>query len=298
MLEQTNNYLMRQLKNTKRITNRDSESITKCFNEVNKIPLLTNEEESELAKKASSGDEVALDRLVKGNLRFVISVAKQYQNRGLPFEDLVNDGNIGLIKAAKKFDNDRGFKFISYAVWWIRQAIMQSIAEQSRMIKIPNNQTNSLYKINKAFSKLEQELEREPTDSELEQALDGLNINIKDLKFVVGRTVSLDSPVADDEGALTLLDCTENKNSVSPDEELNKESMSSDLSKVLNRLTPKQKSVICMYYGLQGKQPMTLEEIGESFELTRERVRQIKDMGLKVLKCHVNSSVLRQYFDA
>ncbi len=286
---------MRQLKITKRITSRDSESITKYFNEVNKIPLLTHEEESELATKASSGDEEALEKLVKGNLRFVISVAKQYQNRGIPFPDLVNDGNIGLIKAAKKFDNNRGFRFISYAVWWIRQSIMQSIAEQSRMIKIPNNQTSSLYKYNKAFSELEQQLEREPTDEELETILE--DINIKDLKFIVSRTVSLDSPVSDEEGALTLLDCTENAESVSPDHDLNKESMRSDLIKVLDRLTPRQKSVICMYYGLLGNQPMTLEEIGEHFQLTRERVRQVKDSALKLLKCRNNSSILRQYFD-
>jgi RNA polymerase primary sigma factor len=289
---------MRQLKINKRITSRDSESITKYFNEVNKIPLLTSEEENELANKASAGDEEALDKLVKGNLRFVISVAKQYQNRGLPLGDLVNDGNFGLIRAAKKFDNNRGFKFISYAVWWIRQAIMQALAEQSRMIRIPNNQTASLYKINKAFSRLEQELEREPTDDELEQALEGLDINLKDLKFVIGRTVSLDSPVADEEGALTLLDCTENKNSLSPDDELNKESMRDDLLKVLDRLTSRQKSVICMYYGLLGNQAMTLEEIGEHFDLTRERVRQVKDTALKVLKCRSNSSILRQHLNA
>jgi RNA polymerase primary sigma factor len=289
---------MRQLKITKRITSRDSESITKYFNEVNKIPLLTAEQESDFAKKASTGDEDALDKLVKGNLRFVISVAKQYQNRGLPLEDLVNDGNVGLIRAAKKFDNNRGFKFISYAVWWIRQAIMQSLAEQSRMIRIPNNQTASLYKINKAYARLEQQLEREPTDEELEKSLEGMDINIKDLKLVIGRTVSLDSPVGDEDGSLTLLDCTADRDSMSPDDELNKESMKSDLVKVLDRLTPRQKSVICMYFGLLGQQSMTLEEIGEHFDLTRERVRQVKDGALKVLKCRNNSSVLRQHFDA
>jgi RNA polymerase primary sigma factor len=288
---------MRQLKITKRITSRDSESITKYFNEVNKIPLLTAEQESELAKKASTGDEDALDKLVKGNLRFVISVAKQYQNRGLPLEDLVNDGNVGLIRAAKKFDNNRGFKFISYAVWWIRQAIMQSLAEQSRMIRIPNNQTASLYKINKAFAKLEQQLEREPTDEELEKSLEGIDVNVKDLKLIMARTISLDSPVGDEDGSLTLLDCTADKNSTSPDFDLNKESMKSDLVKVLDRLTPRQKSVVCMYFGLLGQQAMTLEEIGEHFDLTRERVRQVKDGALKILKCRNNSSVLRQHFD-
>lgn len=289
---------MRQLKISKRITNRDSESISKYFNEVSKIPLLSNEEECELAIKASSGDEIALEKLVKGNLRFVISVAKQYQNRGLPFEDLVNDGNFGLIRAAKKFDNNRGFKFISYAVWWIRQAIMQSIAEQSRTIRIPNNQTTSLYKINKAFTKLEQQLEREPTDEELEKALEGVDVNLKEYKLIIGRTVSLDSPVGDEDGSLTLLDCTINNDSESPDSELNKDSMKSDLGKVLERLTIRQRLVICKYFGLLGEQPMTLEEIGEHFDLTRERVRQIKDNALKVLKCRNNSSILRQHFNA
>ena len=289
---------MRQLKITKRITSRDSDSITKYFNEVSKIQLLTNEEESELASKASAGDDIALDKLVRSNLRFVISVAKQYQNRGLPLEDLVNDGNYGLIKAAKKFDNNRGFKFISYAVWWIRQAIMQSLAEQSRMIRIPNNQTASLYKINKAFAKLEQELEREPTDSELEKALEGLDANLKDLKLINGRTVSLDSPIGDEGDSLTLLDCTADRDSLSPDGELNKDSMRSDLVKALSRLSPRQKTVICMYFGLLGQQAMTLEEIGEHFDLTRERVRQVKDGALKLLKCRTNSAILRQHFDA
>lgn len=289
---------MRQLKISKRITNRESESITKYFNEVNKIPLLTNEQEFELAQKVSTGDEVALDKLVRSNLRFVISVAKQYQNRGLPLEDIINDGNVGLIRAAKKFDNNRGFKFISYAVWWIRQAIMQSLAEQSRMIRIPNNQTASLYKINKAVSTLEQQLEREPSNEEIEGALEGVDINIKDLKLIMGRTVSLDSPIGDEDGSLTLLDCTVDNNSLSPDNDLNIESMKSDFVKVLDRLAPRQKSIICMYFGLLGQKAMTLEEIGEQFELTRERVRQIKDGALRMLKCRNNSSILRQHLDA
>lgn len=289
---------MRQLKITKRITNRDSESISKYFNEVSKIPLLTDEEEIEIATRASQGDEKAFQQLVNGNLRFVISVAKQYQNRGLPLPDLVNDGNMGLMRAAKKFDNSRGFKFISYAVWWIRQAILQAIAEQSRMIRIPNNQSGSLQKINKVYTKLEQQLEREPTDDELENALEGLDVSIKDLKYVIGRTVSLDSPMGEEDGSLTLLDCTPDKNILSPDDDLNKESMKADLVKVLDRLTTRQKSVICMYFGLLGQQSMTLEEIGEHFELTRERVRQIKDGALRTLKCRNNSSILRQHFDA
>jgi len=289
---------MRQLKITKRITNRDSESITKYFNEISKIPLLTDTQEIDLAKKATSGDDKALDKLVRGNLRFVISVAKQYQNRGLPLEDLVNEGNLGLIKAAKKFDSNRGFKFISYAVWWIRQAIMQSLAEQSRLIRIPSNQTSSIYKVNKAISNLEQILEREPTDDEVQQSLEGIDVKVKDVRMMTGRTVSLETPISEDDGALTLMDFIPNKDSISPDSDLNKESMKADLEKVLDRLTPRQKSVVCMYFGLLGQQAMTLEEIGEYFELTRERVRQIKDGALKILKCRVNSSILRQHFDA
>jgi RNA polymerase primary sigma factor len=291
---------MRQLKITKRITNRESDSISKYFNEVSKIPLLTDAQESELAVKAAAGDEKALEQLVKGNLRFVVSVAKQYQNRGLPLGDLVNDGNVGLIKAAKKFDNNRGFKFISYAVWWIRQAIMQSLAEQSRMVRIPSNQTSSINKINKAISSLEQQLEREPTDEEIQQALEDIDIKdikVKELRMVSGRTVSLEAPVTEEDGALTLLDFIPNKDSTSPDSDLNKDSMKADLEKVLNRLTPRQKSVVCMYFGLLGQQSMTLEEIGEYFQLTRERVRQIKDGALKVLKCRGNSSILRQHFN-
>jgi len=291
---------MRQLKITKRITNRDSDSVNKYFNEVSKIPLLTETQENDLALKAAQGDERALSDLVKSNLRFVISVSKHYQNRGLDLPDLINEGNIGLIKAAKKFDSNRGFKFISYAVWWVRQSIMQALAEQSRMIRIPNNQTSSLHKVSKVVSTLEQQLERDPTDEEIQSALEELDIKdikVRDLKLMVGRTVSLQSPVTEDDGALTMLDFIPNKDSLSPDNDLTKESMKSDLSKVLDRLSPRQKSVICMYFGLLGQQAMTLEEIGEFFDLTRERVRQIKDGALKVLKCRVNSSILRQHFD-
>lgn len=292
---------MRQLKITKRITNRDSDSVNKYFNEVSKIPLLTEDQENELALKAAQGDEKALADLVKSNLRFVISVSKHYQNRGLDLPDLINEGNIGLIKAAKKFDSNRGFKFISYAVWWVRQSIMQALAEQSRMIRIPNNQSSSMQKVNKVVSSLEQQLEREPTDEEIQSALEELeikDIKVRDLKLMVGRTVSLESPVTEDDGALTMLDFIPNKDSLSPDNDLTKDSMKSDLSKVLDRLSPRQKSVICMYFGLLGQQAMTLEEIGEYFELTRERVRQIKDGALKVLKCRSNSAILRQHFDA
>jgi RNA polymerase primary sigma factor len=292
---------MRQLKITQKITNRDSDSISKYFTEVNKIPLLTDTEEIELAYKVSQGDEVALSKLVESNLRFVISVAKQYQNRGLPLQDIINDGNFGLMKAAKKFDNNRGFKFISYAVWWIRQAIMQSLAEQSRMIRVPSNQMASVNKVNRAISKLEQTLEREPTDMEIQNSIkefEGLDLKVKELRQVIGRTVSLECPTSEEDGALTLLDYIPNIDSISPDFNLNKESMKSDFEKVLSKLTPRQKSVVCMYFGLLGKQTMTLEEIGENLDLTRERVRQIKDGALRTLKCRGNSSILKQYFNA
>src|ERR1035437_431419 len=292
---------MRQLKITQKITNRDSDSISKYFTEVNKIPLLTDTEEIELAYKVSQGDEVALSKLVESNLRFVISVAKQYQNRGLPLQDIINDGNFGLMKAAKKFDNNRGFKFISYAVWWIRQAIMQSLAEQSRMIRVPSNQMASVNKVNRAISKLEQTLEREPTDMEIQNSIkefEGLDLKVKELRQVIGRTVSLECPTSEEVRALTLLDYIPNIDSISPDFNLNKESMKSDFEKVLSKLTPRQKSVVCMYFGLLGKQTMTLEEIGENLDLTRERVRQIKDGALRTLKCRGNSSILKQYFNA
>lgn len=292
---------MRQLKITQKITNRDSDSISKYFTEVNKIPLLTDTEEIELAYKVSQGDEAAMSKLVESNLRFVISVAKQYQNRGLPLQDIINEGNFGLIKAAKKFDNNRGFKFISYAVWWIRQAIMQSLAEQSRMIRVPSNQMASINKVNRVISRLEQTLEREPTDIEIHDSLkefEGVDLKVKELRQIIGRTVSLESPMSEEDGALTLLDYIPNVDSISPDSNLNKESMKSDFEKVLSKLTPRQKSVVCMYFGLLGKQTMTLEEIGENLDLTRERVRQIKDGALRTLKCRGNSSVLKQYFNA
>ena len=286
---------MRQLKITKKITERNSNSIGCYFNEVNKIKLLTPNEEIELADKVAKGDEKALSDLVQANLRFVISVAKNYQNQGLPIEDLINEGNIGLIRAAKKFDNSRGFKFISYAVWWIRQGILQAIAEQSRLIKIPSNQTISINKVNKTFAKLEQQFEREPTDVELQEALSDTDIKVRDIRTIGGRAISLDTPVKEGED-MCFGDYIVNNESKSPDEYFATESLQKDLDKVLNKLTPRQKRIICMYFGLLGYQSMTLEEIGHYFDLTRERVRLIKDTSLRILKCRKNSHVLRQYF--
>lgn len=287
---------MRQLKISKRITAKETESISSYFTEISKIKLITTEEEVEFAKRASAGDKDALDMLVKSNLRFVVSVAKQYQNYGVPIEDLINEGNIGLIKAARKFDHNRGFKFISYAVWWIRQAIMQTVAEQSRLIRVPNNQATAIHKVNRTIAALEQKLDREPTDDELEEALVGTDIKLKDIRNAqTAKTVSLDSPINDGEES-TLLDFIPNDGSPSPDEEFLGHSMRHDMDVVLKKLPPRHKRILCMYYGILGYQPMTLEEIGQYFELTRERVRQIKDNSLRLLKCRNSSVILKQYF--
>lgn len=304
---------MRQLKITRRITAREQDSITAYFAEVSKLPLLTQEQESELAHKAMAGDERALKALVEGNLRFVISVAKQYQNQGLPLPDLINEGNVGLIKAAKKFDDNRGFKFISYAVWWIRQAILQSIAEQSRIVRIPSNQVNSLNRVNRTIAALEQKFEREPTIDEIEAALVELgysmpkddeidrregkkkSINVPDVMKIGGRSVSLDAPVGEGED-MVFMDFIPNHDSKAPDHDFNREALQSDIERVLNKLKPREKRVLCMYYGLMGYQQMTLEEIGEYFGLTRERVRQIKTDAIYDLKTKDNSTVLRQHF--
>lgn len=285
---------LRQLKIYKSITKRDTESINAYFAEVSQIPLLTDQQEYDLFQKVAEGDKKALDKVVQSNLRFVISVAKQYQNQGVGLEDLISDGNVGLIKAATRFDNSRGFKFISYAVWWIRQSIMQSISEHSRIIRLPVNHVNSINKINRINSKLEQELEREPTMEELSQALDGLDIKIKDSLLLNVKMTSLDSPVKEGED-LFLYDIIENKNAERPDDGFIQESLLSDIEKVLKRLNNRQRTILCMYYGIMGFQQMTLEEIGEYFSLTRERVRQIRDFGIRMLKNRNNSKILKQH---
>ncbi len=287
---------LRQLKISKSITKRDADSIDSYFAEVSKIPLLTDTEEYDLFQKVAQGDQNALHRVTTANLRFVISVAKQYQNQGILLGDLINEGNLGLIKAAKRFDTSRGFKFISYAVWWIRQSIMQCISEHSRTIRVPNNHVNSINKINRISSKLEQQLEREPTHEELEEALDGLDIKIKESLLLNVKMSSLDSPVRDGED-LSLYDIIENKNAISPDHGFVNESLLTDLEKVLRRLNHRQRTILCMYFGIMGFQTMTLEEIGEYFSLTRERVRQIRDLGIRMLKNHANSSILKQHIN-
>lgn len=285
---------MRQLKIYKSITKRETESITAYFSEVSQIPLLAENEEFELFQKVAEGDEVALSKVVRANLRFVISVAKQYQNQGISLEDLISDGNFGLIKAAKKFDNSRGFKFISYAVWWIRQSIMQAIAEHARTIRLPVNHINAINKVNRIGAKLEQELEREPTLEELANVFEGLDIKGKDAQILNVKVTSLDAPVKDGED-MFLYDIIINEDSLSPDNAFVKESLLTDLEKVLKRLNSRHRTILCMYYGIMGYQAMTLEEIGEYFELTRERVRQIRDTSIRLLKSRMNSSILKQH---
>ncbi len=286
---------MRQLKITKSITKRESQSLDYYFSEVSKIKLLTEEEEYQLLERVANGDKAALNEIVKANLRFVVSVAKQFQNQGLSLEDLISDGNLGLIKAAERFDNSRGFKFISYAVWWIRQSIMQSISDNGKLIRLPNNQNLAINKINRTAQQLEIKLEREPTEQELAQVLEETDIKIRETMLSnTGKVASLDSPVTDGED-MTLSDCIINKEISSPDERLIKESFCDDLEKILKNLQPRQRVIVCMYYGILGYQTMTLEEIGDYLSLTRERVRQIKDMTIRVLKCNKNSKVLRQH---
>jgi len=286
---------MRQLKITKSITKRESQSLDYYFSEVSKIKLLTEEEEYNLLERVSNGDKAALNEIVKANLRFVVSVAKQFQNQGLSLEDLISDGNLGLIKAAERFDNSRGFKFISYAVWWIRQSIMQSISDNGKLIRLPNNQNLAINKINRTAQQLEIKLEREPTEQELAQVLEETDIKIRETMLSnTGKVASLDSPVSDGD-EMTLSDCIVNKEISSPDERLIKESFCDDLEKILKNLQPRQRVIVCMYYGILGYQTMTLEEIGDYLSLTRERVRQIKDMTIRVLKCNNNSKVLRQH---
>lgn len=287
---------MRQLKIYKSITKRDTESINSYFSEVSQIPLLNEGEEQTLFNRVTNGDKIALDKVVQANLRFVISVAKQYQNQGVGLEDLISEGNLGLIKAAQRFDTTRGFKFISYAVWWIRQAIMQSIAEHSRTIRLPNNHINSINKINRTAVLLEQQLEREPTLEELEKALEEFDIKVKDSYSYTTRMTSLDAPVINGED-MFLYDIIENQNSEKPDINFMHESLLSDIEKVMKQLNNRQRTIMCMYYGIMGFQQMTLEEIGEYFSLTRERVRQIKDMAIRILKNHKNSKVLKQHIN-
>ena len=282
------------MKITKQFTNRESQSLDKYLQEIGKVDLLTAEEEIELAIKIKKGDQLALEKLVKANLRFVVSVAKQYQNQGLTLGDLINEGNLGLIKAAKRFDETRGFKFISYAVWWIRQSILQALAEQSRIVRLPLNRVGALNKIGRAYSNLEQEFEREPSASELAKELE-MDINeVSDTLKISGRHVSMDAPFTQGEEN-RLLDVLENDQQPSPDFTLMSESLRSEVERALATLTEREAEVIKLYFGLGTEHSLTLEEIGEKFNLTRERVRQIKEKAIRRLRHASRSKNLRAY---
>ncbi|MFI3269408.1 MAG: RNA polymerase sigma factor RpoD/SigA [Rikenellaceae bacterium] len=284
---------MRQLKITKSITNRESPSLDKYLQEIGKEELITVEEEVELAQRIRKGDQEALEKLIKANLRFVVSVAKQYQNQGLSLPDLINEGNLGLVKAAEKFDETRGFKFISYAVWWIRQSILQALAEQSRIVRLPLNQVGSLNKINKAMAKFEQENERSPSSDELAKELELPREKIADTLRVAGRHVSVDAPFADGEDN-SLLDVLVNSDSPNADFGLLNESLSTEVDRALETLTDREKDIIKYFFGI-GTAEMTLEEIGEKFDLTRERVRQIKEKAIRRLRHSSRSKLLKSY---
>lgn len=282
------------MKITKQYTNRESQSLDKYLQEIGKVDLLTPDEEIDLAIKIKKGDQLALERLVKANLRFVVSVAKQYQNQGLSLGDLINEGNLGLIKAAKRFDETRGFKFISYAVWWIRQSILQALAEQSRIVRLPLNRVGALNKIGKAYSNLEQEFEREPSANELAKELE-MDINeVSDTLKISGRHVSMDAPFAQGEDN-RLLDVLSNDSQPTPDFTLMSESLKNEIERALSTLTEREAEVIKLYFGLNKEHSLTLEDIGEKFNLTRERVRQIKEKAIRRLRHASRSKNLRAY---
>ena len=284
---------MRQLKITKSITNRESASLDKYLQEIGREELVSPEEEVELAQRIRKGDQEALEKLTRANLRFVVSVAKQYQNQGLSLPDLINEGNLGLIKAAEKFDETRGFKFISYAVWWIRQSILQALAEQSRIVRLPLNQVGSLNKINKALSKFEQENERQPSNEELSEMIDVPTDKISDTLRSSGRHVSVDAPFVEGEDN-SLLDVLPNDDSPMADKGLVNESLNTEIERALSTLTEREREIIKSFFGI-GCQEMTLEEIGERFGLTRERVRQIKEKAIRRLKTPARSTILKSY---
>jgi len=286
---------MRQLKITKSITNRESQSLEKYLQEIGKVELISPEEEVKLAIRIKQGDQPALDKLTRANLRFVVSVAKQYQNQGLSLPDLINEGNLGLIKAAQRFDETRGFKFISYAVWWIRQSILQALAEQSRIVRLPLNKVGLTNRIQKAYSQLEQEFEREPSAEELAEVLE---LDIEEVSSTLGmsaRHVSMDTPLSEGEDN-TLIDVMENPNAERAETNIeHTESLKQEIDRSLKTLTERQKEVICFFFGLGVDHPMSLEDIGERFNLTRERVRQIKDKAITKLRSNTRSKMLRSY---
>ena len=285
---------MRQIKITKQVTNRETASLDKYLQEIGKVDLSTAEEEVELAQKVKAGDQLALEKLTKANLRFVVSVAKQYQNQGLTLPDLINEGNLGLIKAAQRFDETRGFKFISYAVWWIRQSILQALAEQSRIVRLPLNKIGSINKINKTYAFLEQSHERPPSAEEIANELDMTINDVKESMKNSGRHVSMDAPLVEGEDS-NLYDVLRSGESPNPDKELIHESLRTEIERALETLTPREADVIKLYFGLGNHHPMTLEEIGETFDLTRERVRQIKEKAIRRLKHTSRSKILKTY---
>ncbi|WP_394750846.1 sigma-70 family RNA polymerase sigma factor [Spongiimicrobium salis] len=285
---------MRQLKITKQVTNRETASLDKYLQEIGKVDLITADEEVELAQRIKAGDQIALEKLTKANLRFVVSVAKQYQNQGLTLPDLINEGNLGLIKAAQRFDETRGFKFISYAVWWIRQSILQALAEQSRIVRLPLNKIGSINKINKTFAFLEQAHERIPSAEEIAKELDMTVEDVKQSLKNSGRHVSMDAPLIDGEDS-NLYDVLRSGESPNPDRDLLHESLRTEIERALETLTPREADVIRLYFGLAGQHSMTLEEIGETFDLTRERVRQIKEKAIRRLKHTSRSKILKTY---
>ena len=285
---------MRQLKITKQVTNRETASLDKYLQEIGKVELITAEEEVELAQKIKAGDQRALEKLTKANLRFVVSVAKQYQNQGLTLPDLINEGNLGLIKAAQRFDETRGFKFISYAVWWIRQSILQALAEQSRIVRLPLNKIGSINKINKAYASLEQAHERPPSAEEIAGKLEMSEMDVKESMRNSGRHVSMDAPLVEGEDS-NLYDVLNSSDSPNPDDDLMVDSLRTEIERSLTTLTQREGDVIRLYFGLNGQHPLTLEEIGEKFDLTRERVRQIKEKAIRRLKHTSRSTILKTY---
>ena len=285
---------MKQLKISKQITNRESESLEKYFQEIGRVELITADEEVELARRIKQGDQVALEKLTKANLRFVVSVAKQYQNQGLTLGDLISEGNLGLIKAAQRFDETRGFKFISYAVWWIRQSILQALAEHSRIVRLPLNKIGWVTKLHNTLQELEQKFEREPTTAELADALDMTVEEVADTLKISARQVSMDAPFSSgDEGS--LLDLLEDTNQVTPDHEVLIDSLKTEVNRALSTLTQRENEIVTYYFGLNNQAPLTLEEIGNILSLTRERVRQIKEKAMRRLRYTSRSKSLKTY---
>lgn len=286
---------MRQLKITKQVTNRESKSLDKYLQDISKVGLITAEEEVELAQKIRAGDQMALDKLTTANLRFVVSVSKQYQNQGLTLPDLINEGNVGLVKAAKRFDETRGFKFISYAVWWIRQSILQALAEQSRVVRLPLNKIGVINKINKAYSHLEQSLQRPPSADEIAKELDMTSSQVKVAMKNTGRHLSMDAPFREGENESNLYDILSSGESPNPDNNLMHDSLSIEINRALETLSQREADVIRMNYGIGNQPAMTLQEIGEIFDLSRERVRQIREKGIRRLKHQSKNKILKTY---